>query len=208
MVFQIDEINKLLPPDLSEQKKGRLREGLRQFTQQNISQDKFYTDFYLPVSLNYFLQGDLIRELRFPTFNNATGQYQKLYFDALLISNTCDVDESNKNTVTKKVVLAKLIPLNLYVASLKELAVENAAEILTQIKNQQFSNILYLPPNKEKNEYLAYFDDLSTIDKEELNVLKEEIVLNRIESLDYFGYYLFIFKLSYHFCRLPEETER
>ena len=134
MGFQIDEINKLLPPDLSEQKKGRLREGLRQFTQQNISQDKFYTDFYLPTSLNYFLQGDLLRELRFPTFNNATGQYQKQYFDALLISNTCDVDESNKNTVTKKVVLAKLIPLNLYVASLKELAVENAAEILTKLK--------------------------------------------------------------------------
>jgi hypothetical protein len=91
---------------------------------------------------------------------------------------------------------------------LKELAVENAAEILTQIKNQQFSNILYLPPNKEKNEYLAYFDDLSIIEKEELNILKEEIIFNRIESLDYFGYYLFIFKLSYHFCRVPEETER
>ena len=88
------------------------------------------------------------------------------------------------------------------------LAVENAADILTQIENQQFSNILYLPPNKEKNEYLAYFDDLSTIEKDELNALKEEIILNRIGSLDCFGYYLFIFKLSYHFCRLPEETER
>jgi hypothetical protein len=208
MGFQIDEINKLIPPDLSEQKKGRLREGLRQFSESKNSQDQYYTDFYLPSSLNYFLQGDLIRELRFPIFNTVTGQYEKQYFDALLISNTCDVDESNKNTVTKKVVLAKLIPVNLYVASLKELAVENAADILTQIKNQQFSNILYLPPNKEQNEYLAYFDDLSTIEKEELNPLKEEIILNRIESLDYFGYYLFIFKLSYHFCRLPEETER
>lgn len=208
MGFQIDEINKLIPPDLTEQKKGRLREGLRQFSESNNSQDQYYTDFYLPSSLNYFLQGDLIRELRFPIFNIVTGQYEKQYFDALLISNTCDVDESNKNTVTKKVVLAKLIPVNLYVASLKELAVENAANILTQIKNQQFSNILYLPPNKEKNEYLAYFDDLSIIEKEELNALKGEITLNRIESLDYFGYYLFIFKLSYHFCRLPEETER
>lgn len=208
MGFDIDEINKLIPPDLAEQKKGRLREGLRQFSESNNSQDKYYTDFYLQTSFNYFLQGDLIRELRFPTFNNVTGQYQKLYFDALLISNTCDVDESNKKTIRKKVVLAKLIPLEIFVESLKELAVENAAEILTQIKNQQFSNILYLPPNKEKVEYLAYFDDLSTIEKEELNVLKEEIILNRIESLDYFGYYLFIFKLSYHFCRLPEETER
>jgi hypothetical protein len=208
MGFQIDELFKLIPPDLTEQKKGRLRDGLRQFSESNTSQDKYYTDFYLSPSLNYFLQGDLIKELRFATFNNTTGQYEKRYFDALLISNTCDVDESNKNTVTKKVVLAKLIPLDAFVASLKELEVANAADILTQIKNQQYSNILYLPVTKEKNEYLAYFDDLSTIEKEELNALKEDISTNRIESLDYFGFYLFIFKLSYHFCRLPEETER
>jgi hypothetical protein len=208
MGFQIDELNKLIPPDLTEQKKGRLRDGLRQFSESNTSQDKYYTDFYLSSSFNYFLQGDLIKELRFPTFNNTTGQYEKRYFDAILISNTCDVDESNKKTVTKKVVLAKIIPLNAFVASLKELEAANAADILTQIKNQQYSNILYLPATKEKNEYLAYFDDLSTIEKEELNALKEDILSNRIESLDYFGFYLFIFKLSYHLCRLPEETER
>jgi len=207
MAFFIEELEKLLPPELTVQKKGRLREGLKQFFDNN-SQDKYYTDFYLPISHNYFLQGDLIREMRFPVFNRESRQYEKLYFDALLVSNTCDVDESNKQTISKKAVIAKLIPVNTFIESLKELEVKNAAEILTQVKNQQYSNIIYLPTTKNKEDYLAYLDNLSVIEKEELNALKEDITINRIESLDYFGYYLFLFKLSYHLCRLPEETER
>lgn len=208
MAFFIEELERLLPPELTEQKKGRLREGLKQFFDTNNSQDKFYTDFYLPISHNYFLQGDLIREMRFPVFNGESRQYEKLYFDALLVSNTCDVDESNRQTISKKAVIAKLVPVDTFIGSLKELEVENAAEILTHIKNQQYSNIIYLPTTKNKKDYLAYLDDLSIIEKEEINTLKEDIAINRIESLDYFGYYLFIFKLSYHLCRLPEETER
>ena len=208
MAFFIEELQRLLPPELTDQKKGRLQEGLKQFSDPDNSQDKFYTDFYLPISHNYFLQGDLIKEMRFPVFNKGSRQYEKLYFDALLISNTCDIDESNKRTVSKRAVIAKLIPVNIFIESLKELAVENAAEILTHAKNQQFSNIIYLPTTKNNEDYLAYLDDLSIIEKEEINTLKEDIATNRIESLDYFGYYLFIFKLSYHLCRLPEETER
>jgi hypothetical protein len=208
MAFSVDELEKLLPPELTDQKKGRLREGLKQFSDQYRSQDKYYTDFYLPTSRSYFLQGDLLREMRFPLFNKNSGQYEKLYFDALIVSNTCDVDESNKKTVTKKVVLAKLIPVDIFIESMRELEVDNAVEILTQIKNQQYSNIIYLPTTRDRKEYLAYLDDLGIVEKEEVNILKEDIANNRIESLDHFGYYLFIFKLSYHLCRLPEETER
>lgn len=208
MAFSIEELEKLLPPELADKKKGRLRDGLHQFSDPYKSQDKFYTDFYLPISRSYFLQGDLLREMRFPLFNKNSGQYEKFYFDALILSNTCDIDESNKKTVSKKVVLAKLVPVDTFIESMRELGVENAAEILTQIKNQQCSNIIYLPTTRDKKEYLAYLDDLGIVEKEEVNVLKEDITDNRIESLDYFGYYLFIFKLSYHLCRLPEETER
>jgi len=208
MAFSIDELDKLLPAELTDQKKGRLREGLVQFSNPYKSQDKFYTDFYLSGSHDYFLQGDLIREMRFPSFIRETGQYQKLYFDALILSNTCDVDESNSRTLRKKVVLAKLITVEMFIESMRELEIENAAEILTHVKNQQYSNIIYFPPSKDNIEYLAYLDDLSIVEKEEINSLKEDISVNRIESLDYFGYYLLIFKLSYHLCRLPEETER
>jgi hypothetical protein len=208
MAFSIEELEKLLPPELTDQKKGRLREGLMQFSDPYNLQDKFYTDFYLPISHNYFLQGDMIREMRFSSFNQKTGQYNKLYYDALIVSNTCDIDESNKRTLRKKVVLAKLITVDVFIESLRELGVENAAEILTHVKNQQYSNIIYLPSSRNKQDYLAYLDDISIVEKEEINILKEDISSNRIESLDYFGYYLFIFKLSYHMCRLPEETER
>lgn len=208
MAFSIDEFDKLLPPELAEQKKGRLREGLVQFSDPYNSQDKFYTDFYMPGSHNYFLQGDLIREMRFPSFNKESGIYGKLYYDALILSNTCDIDESNKRTLRKKVILAKLITVEMFIESMRELEIENAAEILTHVKNQQYSNIIYLPPSKDNTDYLAYLDDLSIVEKEEINSLKEEISANRVESLDYFGYYLLIFKMSYHMCRLPEETER
>jgi hypothetical protein len=208
MPFVIEDIDRLLPPEISEQRKNRLRDGLRQFVNSDSSQEKYYIDFYHHSSFNYFLQGDLIRELRFPFFNNSSHQYEKLYFDALLISNTCDIDEANTRNVEKKAILAKLIPMEAYIDSLEELGTQKSAEILTQIKNQQFSNLLYLPPTKESKEYIAYLDDLSIIDREELNALKADINDNRIESLDFFGYYLFIFKLSYHLCRLPEVTER
>lgn len=96
----------------------------------------------------------------------------------------------------------------MFIESLSENGVKNSADIITQIKNQQYSNVIYLPPTKSNEEYLAYFDDLSVIDIDELNTLKDEITTNKIESLDYFGYYLFIFKISHHFCRLPEESQR
>lgn len=208
MNFAIDDLNKILPPELTEQKKGRLQEGLNQFLKINNNKDKYYTDFYLNSANPYFLQGDLIREIRFPVFNKSNRQYDKLYFDALLISNTCDVDDSNKRNVPKQAILAKLIPFDSFIESLDDIGVEDAANIITQIKNQQFSNVFYLPITKTREEYIAYFDDLSVIEIEELNALKDEININRIGSLDYFGYYLFIFKLSYHFCRLPEETQR
>ena len=208
MGFFIEELNKILPSELTEQKKGRLQVGLAQFLKLNHSEDKYYTDFYLYSSYNYFLQGDLVKELRFPIFDEKKRQYEKKYYDALLISNTCDVDEANIRRIAKKAILAKLIPLDIFVSSMEELGVEDAANILTQLKNQQFSNIFYLPPTVDGSEYLAYFDDLSIIEIEELNSLKVDIKINRIASLDYFGFYLFIFKLSFHLCRLPEETER
>jgi hypothetical protein len=208
MDFFLDELNKILPQELTEQRKGRLQEGLKQFTEEFRLQDKYYPEFYLNDFKPFFLQGDLIRELRFPIFNRATGEYEKLYYDSLLISNTCDVDEANKRKIPKRAILAKVIPFDAFVKSLDSLKVEDASNILTQVKNQQYSNLLYLPQTKDKVDYLAYFDDLSIVEVEELTALKEDITHNRIESLDIFGYYLFIFKLSFHFCRLPEETER
>lgn len=207
MPFQIEELNKLLPPDISEQKKNRLREGLKQFNDENTGTDKNYTDFYSPLNHEFFLQGDLIRELRFPEFDPINKTYEKKYYDAILISNTCDMDINNNRKIDKEVIIAKIIPLHTYQNYLQTLNVPNIDSIINQVKRQLFSNLLYLPAVKQ-TDYIAYLDKLSYISGEELNCLKPEMDKNRIATLDLFGHYLFTFKMSYHFCRLPEDSHR
>ena len=208
MDFFLEDLNAILPPELTEQRKGRLSEGLKQFSKDNLSQERYYTDFYSTFSYPYFLQGDLIRQLRFPVFDFEIKEYKKKYYDAILLSNTCDVDVNNVRNIPKKAVLAKVIPLDYFVSALSELDIKNATSILTQVKNQMYSNLLYLPKTKDGVDYIAYFDEISIIGVDELNSLKDDMKDNRIATLDFFGYYLFIFKLSFNFCRLPEETQR
>ena len=105
-------------------------------------------------------------------------------------------------------ITAKLIPFDNFIEALKELKVERADDIITQVQNQLYSNLLYLPPNYQGAEYIVYLDELAWITMSELNDLKENMQENRIASLDFYGYYLFVLKLSYHLCRLPEETHR
>lgn len=204
----LDRLEVLIPSELSNPIKERLKEGLSQFIKGN-SASKIYTNFYSSHTYDFFLQGDLLREIRFPIFDNSTKQYEKLYYDAIIISNACDIDSSNQRNVPKRVMISKLIPLEEFVNDIKNSG-ENIDEklISDNIKNQSYSNILYIPHTKEGIEYIVPLDEMSYIFIDELDDLKHDIEENRIEVLDYFGFYLFVFKLSFHFCRLPEENYR
>ena len=206
MSFVLEKIETLFPKELSLQGKGRLREGLKQFLSTS-SQSKVYTDFYSNSTYAYFLQGDLIFDLRFPTWDGKSRKYHKEYFDAVLISNTCDIDEFNQRSIPKQVLLAKLVSFSDFEEGLFQQQEEKHETILNSLRNQEFSNLMYFPSIKGI-EYIAVLDELSWITNEELNLLKNDIGQNRIASLDLFGYYLLMFKLSYHLCRLPEEIDR
>jgi hypothetical protein len=207
MAFNLELIERLFPPDISEQRKGRLRDGLKQFTLN--SNPKIYTDFYQISSPDYFLQGDLIFELRFPSWDSEKRDFQKVYFDSIILSNSCDIDEANQaaRTLPKQVMIAKLFSLADFKEGLTFYGIENGDVIVQRLKNQEYSNLMYFPPINNR-EYIAFFDESSSISNEELNALRIDIEKNRIACLDWFGYYLFMFKLSYHFCRLPEEVDR
>jgi len=206
MTFVLERIESLFPKELSDQKKGRLREGLRQFLKEGV-QEKIYTDFYSSDIRPYFLQGDLISELRFPEWNLEDRDFSKAYYNAVILSNTCDIDEENQRSVPKRVLLAKLINLKDFEEGLIFHQIPSQSQILLSLKNQEYSNLMYFP-SINGLEYVAYLDEVSWISTEELNSLKEGISQNRIATLEYFGYYLFMFKVAYHLCRLPEETER
>lgn len=77
------------------------------------------------------------------------------------------------------------------------------------IKAQRYSSLFFLPPHHvAKSGFVCHFDEAFSFPTEELRSYLPDIDQTRICSLDYFGYYLFPVKLSYHFCRLPEEQQR
>ena len=155
------------------------------------------------------MQGDLINDLRFPSWDGESKNYVKSYFNVVVISNSCDIDEANQSQrdIPKQVLTAKLFTLSDFEEGLIQNHVENYDNIIKSLKNQEHSNLMYFPPINGV-EYIAFLDELSWVTNDELNLLKSNIQENRIASLDLFGYYLFMFKLSYHLCRLPEEIER
>ena len=110
----------------------------------------------------------------------------------------------------QEIVLAPLIPFADFVEELRLLVDGKKLETIIQgVKSQIYSNVFYLPPVQGVNDdFVCFFDNVFWFPTEELNTYQKDIDQARIASLDYFGYYLFLVKLSYHFCRLPEEKQR
>ena len=205
--FDFGMIEHLFPEYLTKQQKGRLIEALAQFKDATDSgkwSSKIYSDFYTPHNYDYFLQGDLLREIRFPDYDKQNRSFKRTFTDALILSNTCDLDVTNIRRVNKQVVLAPLLEVGYF--SEYQTGMD---KILEGIKSQTTSNILYLPPNPHNGkEYLCHLDKAFWFPTDELCTYQKDIDQTRIASLEYFGYYLFLVKLSYHFCRLPEEKQR
>jgi hypothetical protein len=134
-----------------------------------------------------------------------------VYINALVLSNTCDLDITNDRNITKEVVLA---PITEYSQYIKKLAMrlgktEVPFALDESIKAQTYSSLFYLPKTLiNPIDYVCHLDKAFWFPTEELHSYLSDIQQTRIASLDYFGYYLFLVKLSYHFCRLPEEKQR
>jgi ABC-type transporter Mla MlaB component len=209
--FDFGMIEHLFPEYLTKTEKGRLLQALEQFKDDNAKNkwnNKNYSHFYSPVNYQYFLQGDLVREIRYPMWDKSDKSFKKTFTDAIILSNTCDLDLSNLRKINKQVVLAPILELQDYISEMTQID-DNIEETLQKIKTQSISNILYLPPNLSTGtDYICHLDKAFWFPAEELNLYLDEIDKTRVTSLDYFGYYLFLVKLSYHFCRLPEEKQR
>lgn len=212
MAFGDDNFEKILPPYLVEPDKSRLRESLKQFIPDGRRGEINYENFYRDYNYAYFMQSDLVREVRFAEWDEGRALYDKKYTDAIIISNTCDVSiENSRDINTKQCLFAPLIDFNLFLSELKNegYSSEKVNTFSENVKSQLCTNIFYLPQlNKEGKEYIVLLDNVFWFPTSELNSYIEEIEENRISSLALFGFYLFILKLSFHLCRLPEQCDR
>jgi hypothetical protein len=207
-----DQLELLLPSYLTDTSKERLVAALSQFKTSGRTAISYDT-FYQSVSPPYFLQGDIVREIRFPLWNENREDFTKGYIDAMILSNTCDISSENRRSHNKKeCILAPVIRLQDYITDLinQGYPSTNATSIQESIKGQRISNLFFLPSNdgNVQNEFIALLDKVVWFPTDELNQYAENMKANRARSMSLFGSYLLALKLSFHFCRLPEDEER
>lgn len=211
---------------LTESRKKRLNDALKTFfsNDHHIKTDdgsnyleiytgadtpKNYTHFYSASPPNFVLQGDLIRSIRFSKWDNESETYAKKFINAIVLSNTCDIEvDTKKRSIPNQIVLAPIIPLKIFKDKLeqRESNTNTIKNIVEEIRNQKITNIFYLP-SMEHEEHLVFLDEIFWYPTEEFHLKSSIIVDNRIASLDDFGFYILLLKLSYHFCRLPEDDD-
>lgn len=211
MSFGQEQWNILLPSYLTSENKGRLQDALKQFHKEN-SNEISYENFYKDYGYEYFMQGDILIEIRSAFWNRENARYEKSYSDALILTNTCDISFENNRTLNpKQCLFAPLLNLEDYLQELRGggFSQQKIDNFVKNLKAQVYSNIFYLPQSGDDSpERIALLDRIFWYPVEELQALLPTINEERIRSLNHFGFYLLVIKLSYHFSRLPEQCDR
>jgi len=201
MEASTEALEKYLPYYLSGDKKESLRQALRDF------RDAKDVQFYQldPETQEQILQGDVWKH--FSLFVYHTGERKEV--KGIVLSNTCDVAGENPRDLPVKLNFAPIIKLNNFIEMLQKAGVKPGVidSKIDSIRRQQITNIFYLPSCNESGfeEAIVPLDDLHSVPVEQL---RQSGTFEKLKSLSMFGFYLFTFKLSIHFCRLHEGVDR
>jgi hypothetical protein len=124
----------------------------------------------------------------------------------IVLSNSCDVSQENVRLLPPKVTFAPIVKLSKIVERFKarRLDDEKVASRIIDIKAQRVTSMFYLPADGLLDEdHVVLLDDLHSMPLEVHRQASEKLF-----TLSMAGFYLFVFKLSVHFCRLHENVDR
>jgi hypothetical protein len=207
--YRFDE---LLPPYLSSPNKDRLKKGLEQFVGNPLKSKALdYSDFFLSFPPNFLMQSDLFNSIKMVEWDSEIDDFSSGFIPAVLVSSTCDISNNSQSINKKEALFAPLISVSEYCIDLKNegYSEDQISSFVNSLHNQEFSNIFYMPKNEKNNQdYLVFFDKISWFPTDKLIIHNSSIEELRFISLSNYGFYLFLLKLSYHFCRVPEESYR
>lgn len=196
-----EELRKYLPKYLSEENYRNLLSELKSFPD-NIDA-RMYTS-----SLNdeILYQGDGIDNM--PIIDLAQSSKNIQFVPALILSNTCDMDLSNKRMLHTSIVYAPIIKLSRYQSVINQhcydiCKIENH---IADLKQQKITQIMYLPATGKMEESVVLLDRIFSINNKYVN--RSELKDIRFFSFSDYGFYLFVFKLSVHFSRIQEKVNR
>lgn len=175
----VDFVHQLFP-SINPYTKEKVKESLRQFERTGIKQN-----FFLPEPFAYLAQGDIVDEL--PFFLTDSNGNELLYkTKAMLISNTCDA-ENDKQIIFSPLYRIDEIDMN-----------------VEQLKRNQNYSMLYIP-EELTSEYFIDLSCMNSFSRLGIEAILKSGKLRKLASLNSFGYYLFLSKLTVHFMR-PEDS--
>jgi hypothetical protein len=151
------------------------------------------------------LQGDGWRNLQLFRFD--TGERKNVL--GIILSNTCDVAPENVRGLPPNIIFAPIMKLSSYIhlLQLAQVDTEKVKQKIASIKSQGVTTIFYLPDalGGLDDEHIVLLDDVHTMPSTAFHRITTKTKAFTLSTL---GFYLFIFKLSMHFCRLREDVVR
>lgn len=192
-----EQIKLFLPKYLTPQQTKDLYEELKSFPN--------FMQFYLHSSdlQDELLQGDGWSGLDAINFSSC----QPKPIKGLVLSNSCDVSSQNRRNLPVNLVFAPIIGFSRFIERLQSrgLSSNQIESQLSAIRNQQLTSVFYLPEaDGVIDESLVFLDNIHA-EPLDYFMSNEEVPLF---TLSQHAFYVFIIKLSIHFCRFQEGVNR
>lgn len=166
-------------PSINPYTKENVKNAIKQFELEGKK-----INFFLLNSFDYLGQGDIIGELPF-IFADENGELFGRTMKGIVLSNTCDCERDDY------ILIAPFVPI-------KEIEKDIIA-----LKNNITYGFLFFPDKKYENEIVDFSLSMSFPRKLVIEGLKNG-KFKKYSSLNTYGYYLFLIKLTIYFMR-PED---
>jgi len=196
-----DDIKLYLPPYLSAEDNSRLISNIVGFPD-NVGKNFFTSSLKTQKTI---FQGDGVSDL---LINHLPDKTIKVA-NCIIISNTCDIDPSNKRLFPSRICYAPIFNLVKYLDGLKEVGLppRRIEQHERDIKQQIITQILYLPKCAHLFEdSIVFLDRICNCSSDYID--RKNIEKLRLFTLSQFGHYVFLVKMSIHFTRIQERVNR
>lgn len=201
MTFDADSLRQQIPYYLTAAKQNLLLKELRALA------DGAKNGYFIRKGYDGYtaemLQGDGLKG--FQVFSFKSSKLNRTW--GIVLSNSCDVSQENVRVLSPNVVFATIVKLSKIIHRFKAhgLDAEKISDRLNSIKAQRVTNMFYLPTDGLLEEdHVVLLDDLHSMPVD----LYRKAAETKLFMLSMAGFYLFIFKISVHFCRLQEDLDR
>ena len=183
MTIMIKELIQFTPelfPAISPYTKENVNKAIAQFDYKSL-------EWFMPSPIEYLSQGDIIKELPFTLFNEK-GDKDILFTKGIVLSNTYDVSRDDY------IIIAPLIQY-------ENIINEEAKK--TVRANKYYDKMCFT--NSQLDDYFVDFTRATTFNRKLVLKLLENKT-NVEYSLNQYGYYLLLIKLTIYFMR-PEDYD-